>query len=190
VNYTAAKSYILQALDALPPNLTYHGKHHTLDVLQATDNLCQAENITFYDKKLILTAALLHDSGFLRAYHNHEQQSCTIAAEWLPQFGYTEGDIQAICGMIMATKIPQSPQTPLEAILCDADLDYLGRSDFEPIGNTLFEEMNQNGQAINASDWRALQIRFLESHTYFTVTNQALRSPVKQRHLMQLVGEN
>ena len=35
-------------------------------------------------------------------------------------------DIEIICGIIMATKIPQRPKNYLEEIICDADLNYLG----------------------------------------------------------------
>lgn len=54
----------------------------------------------------------------------HEFEGCLIARTALPGFGYTGEDIM-ICGMIMATKIPQSPTNILEEIICDADLDYL-----------------------------------------------------------------
>jgi len=33
------------------------------------------------------------------------------------------------------------PANLLEEIICDSDLDYLGRSDFIPVSNTLFEEL-------------------------------------------------
>ena len=35
-----------------------------------------------------------------------------------------------------ATKIPQTPLTKLEEIICDADLDYLGREDFFEISRS------------------------------------------------------
>jgi hypothetical protein len=41
----------------------------------------------------------------------------------------------------MATKLPPNPKNLLEKIICDSDLDYLGRSDFIPVSNTLFEEL-------------------------------------------------
>ena len=49
-----------------------------------------------------------------------------MAKEELPKFGLSEKDIELICGMIMATKIPQNPKTKLEKIIADADLEYLG----------------------------------------------------------------
>lgn len=186
MNFSAAKTFILNALDGLSPALTYHGKHHTLDVVAVAERLCVVENVSKKDTILVLTAALLHDIGFLRHYSDHEEHGCRIAEEWLPQFNYTEGSIKKICGLIRATKIPQSPQTPLEEILCDADLDYLGRADFYTIGQTLFQEM-KTLQLIDTEDnWNAMQIRFLENHYYFTATNQRERAAIQEKHLEEL----
>ena len=186
MNFSAAKIFIFNALDRLSPALTYHGKHHTLDVVAVAERLCVVENVSKKDTILVLTAALLHDIGFLRHYSDHEEHSCRIAEEWLPQFNYTEGSIKKICGLIRATKIPQSPQTPLEEILCDADLDYLGRDDFYTIGQTLFQEM-KTLQLIDTEDnWNAMQVRFLENHHYFTATNQKERAAIQEKHLQEL----
>ena len=96
VNYLSAKSFIIKELDRLAPSLTYHGKHHTLDVLSVAESLCVAESVPYNETVLIMTAALLHDCGFLRHYHDHEAHSCNIAREMLPQFNYTEGDRKSV----------------------------------------------------------------------------------------------
>ena len=72
-----------------------------------------------------------------------------MAREILPAYGLTRDQIDTICGMIMATRIPQSPSNQLERILCDADLDYLGRDDFYEIGGRLFEELRDQTNCRN-----------------------------------------
>jgi uncharacterized protein len=186
MNFQSAKIFILNELDALSPALTYHGKHHTLDVYAVSEQLCISEKVSERDTTLVLTAALLHDSGFLRHYREHEAHSCRFAQELLPNFGYTEGSIRKVCSLIKATKIPQSPKNLLERILCDADLDYLGRDDFYDIGQTLYHEMRTLKMIQSADDWNAMQIRFLEKHTYFTDTNLQERTALKDKHLLQL----
>ena len=52
----------------------------------------------------------------------------------------------------MATKVPQSPKNHLEEILCDCDLDYLGRDDFEKISNNLFSEWKEHGLVTNVEE--------------------------------------
>lgn len=186
VDYTSAKTFILKELDKLSPSLTYHGKHHTLDVLNVAESLCVAERTPYEDTVLIMTAALLHDCGFLRQYKDHEAHSCQIAREMLPQFNYTEGDIKRICDMIMATKIPQTPHDSCAEILCDADLDYLGRDDFYVIGQSLFSELKTMKLVETEEEWNNIQIKFLESHRFFTKTSHSARTQCKKEHLKSL----
>ena len=186
MNYQSAKTFIVKELDKLSPSLTYHGKHHTLDVLSVAESLCVAESVPYDETVLIMTAALLHDCGFLRHYQDHETHSCHMAREVLPQFNYTEGDIERICAMIMATKIPQTPLDYCAEILCDADLDYLGRNDFYAIGQSLFSEMKTMKLVHTEDEWNKIQIHFLEVHHFFTKTSKNAREPRKQEHLAKL----
>lgn len=188
MNYRAAKQFIFKRLrNELSDKLYYHGLHHTLDVLKVAKELCASERVSRHDTMLVKTAALFHDAGFVKNKHtNHEAEGCLIVREHLPGFGYLPEDIETICGMIMATKIPQSPKNLLEEIICDADLDYLGRDDFYPIGNTLFEELKAYQLIGEEQAWNRLQVSFLSAHRFFTQTNIALRDPVKHEYLEQL----
>lgn len=184
MDYKGVKSYVLHKLEEeLLPIYTYHGLHHTIDVLNVIKQLCIAEDISTYDATLLKTAALLHDVGFTVSPKEHEATGCLIAKSILPSYGYNDTEITLICGMIMATKIPQNPQTLLERIICDADLDYLGRDDFFTIGNTLFEELKTLGIIATDLEWNQMQVKFLENHHYHTDTTKALREDKKQKHL-------
>ena len=127
-----ACQYIMDQLTRhLSAKLTYHSVQHTHDVAQQAVRIARAEGITDQESlDLLQTAAYYHDAGFLNAYNEHEEESCRIAVEVLPAFGYAPAQIGQICQLIRATRIPQAPTTLLEAILCDADLDYLGRDDY------------------------------------------------------------
>ena len=91
-----------------------------------------------------------------------------------------------MCSLIMATKIPQSPKTHLEQVICDADLDYLGRNDFEFISNNLRKEFFDVGVVKTEEQWMQLQISFIGAHQYFTKTSQKSRNKKKLKHLRQL----
>lgn len=174
-------------LQGLSPRLIYHSINHTLDVLEQVQLIAEREKIN-HDENLFLlkVAALYHDSGFLFIYAGHEAKGCEIAKEELPLFGLKTLQIDKICGMIMATKIPQTPGNNLEEIICDADLDYLGRNDFEMISNNLFKEFLDFGFVKDYSQWMKLQVKFFESHHYFTNSSQQLRNPVKMARLEKL----
>ena len=187
MNFHAAKAFILDQLETqLSDKLYYHGLHHTFDVLYTVEELCYYEKVTPYEEILLKTAALFHDSGFIISSQEHEKLGCGLAKEHLPRYGYKKREIELISGMIMATKIPQSPRNYLEEIMCDADLDYLGRDDFYDIGNTLFEELKAHSIIESEEVWNRIQVNFLEQHAFFTRTNRRRRTPKKQSYLSEL----
>lgn len=187
MRFEEVKSFILEKLNReLPEHLSYHSVYHVEDVYEAALKLAEDENVTGDDLTLLLTAVLFHDSGFLVGPTNHEEISCGIASGILPNYDYSQEQIDRICGMIMATKIPQTPKNHLEEIICDADLDYLGRDDFFVIGNRLFAEMCVYGVVSDEDDWNRLQINFLNKHRYFTKSAIRLRKKHKDDYLEML----
>lgn len=183
--YNEIRSGVLKKLElGLPKELYYHSVFHTKDVEEQAERIARAEDIhPEEDIYLLKIACLFHDSGFLHTYSNHELMGCKIAEETLPQFGFTKKDIKTIHGLIMATCIPQSPKTKLEQVICDADLDYLGRDDFFEISKKLFEELKAINVLKTESEWNNIQVKFFRQHSYFTETNKKLRAPKKQLHL-------
>ncbi len=184
MQFQKAKTYINGRLrKELPKHLSYHSLAHVKDVYTAAERLAKAEGVKGDDLTLLLTAVLYHDSGFIVQSKEHEQIGCNIAKESLPDFGYSAEQIDRICGMIMATRIPQTPQNLLEQIIADADLDYLGRDDFWKIGNKLFEELQMYGIIQTEDEWNALQVKFLEQHHYFTKTAIDTRKAQKDQYV-------
>jgi uncharacterized protein len=168
------------------PNHAYHNLAHVLDVLQAVQVIAAGEQANEGDIKLLRLAAVLHDVGFIKAPKDHEAIGAEMAKEILPQFNLPTEVIEQIAGMILATKLPQSPTTRLENILCDADLDYLGRDDFFEIGARLYEELKAVGAVETEREWNLVQRTFLQSHKYHTAFSKAQREPAKQKHLLEV----
>lgn len=187
MDFKKAKTYINARLrKELPGNLSYHSVSHVKDVFDSAKRLAKEEGITGDDLTLLLTAVLFHDSGFMIQSREHEKIGCDIVRQCLPEFNYSEEQIERICGMIMATRIPQTPHNILEEIIADADLDYLGRDDFWTIGNKLFGELQMYGILQSEDEWNKLQVGFLEKHHYFTKTAIATRKEKKDEYLAQL----
>ena len=187
MKFEKVKKFILAKLKKeLPENLTYHGTDHVRDVYTSAETLAKMEKVTGEDLTLLLTAALFHDSGFIRQQKGHELVSCEIARQYLPAYDYSPEQIEKICGMIMATKIPQTPNNILEEIICDADLDYLGRKDFFEVGNGLYEELCMYGMINSENEWNKLQIGFIEKHQYFTKSAIKLRKTQKEQYVTMI----
>lgn len=182
------KSKILQLLRTdLDPRLTYHCPEHTEDVLKQLERIAAAEKVT--DKRLLLLmriAALFHDTGFLRTYKGHESESFAVMLEHIGKGKLKASEVELIKGMIMATRLPQAPVNLPEMIICDADLDYLGRDDFEQISNSLKDEFLVYGVIKNEEEWNHLQVNFFNSHRYFTATSLRDRLPGKMQQLERL----
>jgi predicted metal-dependent HD superfamily phosphohydrolase len=184
-----AETYVLDQLrQHLSPTLFYHGVHHTLDVVQQAESLAAAEGITDPDDLALLrTAALYHDAGFMTTYQNHEAAGCDLAREVLPDMNYSPSEVELICRMIMATQVPQNPDDlHLAQILCDADLDYLGRPDFWTISNTLREEWQARDMLRDEQHWYEIQVKFLSAHRYWTRTALTRREAEKQARLAEI----
>lgn len=185
--YQQAYDYIINRMSKeIPPAIYYHNVPHVLDVLDAAIRIAKSENISDKDTELLKVAVLFHDSGFMKSPINHEATGCVIASEFLPGIGYSPDDIEVICKLIMATRVPHQPESLLEQIICDADLDYLGRDDFFATGNKIFRELVEMGNIEDEKAWNELQVKFLTAHRYFTATSIASRQAKKLKHLEQV----
>ncbi|MBK8421483.1 HD domain-containing protein [Candidatus Villigracilis saccharophilus] len=171
-----ARQYALQRLEReLSPNLFYHGIAHTRDiVVPAATLLAEKEKLNEEEFHLLLTAAWFHDLGFIKQPAYHELISTKIAAEALPTFGYTDDQVETICWIIFATVLPQSPVTLPQKIMADADLMVLGSDEFMVHNRNLRRELSFFGKEYTDAEWLKVQLKFLESHTYFTISARAL----------------
>jgi uncharacterized protein len=184
-DYAGAIAYALNRLRAeLPPELTYHNVWHTEhDVMPAAVRLAGLSDLPEADVRLLEVAAAYHDIGYIETSVEHEQRGAAFAAQVLPRYGFGAERIERIAGMIMATRLPQSPRNLLEAILADADLDVLGRDDFLTRNRALRQELTVMGQVLTQREWLEMQTRLLRQHVYFTPAARALRAAGQQANL-------
>jgi uncharacterized protein len=187
-SFDLIRTFVCRKLMHLDKHLTYHNLAHTLDVVKQSERIARKEGITDEHKIFLLkVAALYHDTGFLVTYSNHEAAGCEIFLNDAPQFNISKEDCQFITRLILATKLPQNPSDIFERVICDADLDYLGRPDFFHIGDELRKEFLHYKIVSSNDEWEKLQIRFLSSHHYHTKSCQDCREAKKQVHIAQLL---
>jgi uncharacterized protein len=187
-NFEQARGYAEHRLQReLSPNLFYHGIVHTREeVVPAAETLAHMEGLAAESLSLLQTAAWFHDLGFIEGPFNHEWVSARIAAEVLPGFGYREAEVEIVLGAILATALPQSPKSLLEAILNDADLDTLGRENFMDRNSDLRQELASLGKVFTDQEWYIEQLNFLETHKYFTASARIWRDAQKQLNIAKL----
>jgi adenylate cyclase len=187
IQFTDIQEIILDKLEReLPDSLFYHNVKHTVDVVTEVELIGWGEGCSDEEILLLKTAGLFHDAGHTIEYENHEFHSTQIAREMLPKYNYTPAQIETICSIIIATRLPPRPSTLLESIICDSDLDYLGRSDFIPVSNSLYEELKAQNKMKSLNDWNKLQVKFISGHQYFTKTARSLREVNKQLQIERI----
>lgn len=187
MNYAEAEKYVFQKLvKELPSNLYYHGVHHTKDVINTVVRLADMERVNEENTILLKTAALYHDAGFIFQYFDNEHLGVKLACDTLPSFGYSGIQITNISKLILATSMPANPKNVLEGILCDADLDYLGRDDFYSTSYSLRREWAEYGKAKTLLQWYEQQLVFMKKQMYYTETAKKLREHKKQQYILEM----
>jgi hypothetical protein len=187
INYYKAERHIVKVLEkGLSPQLHYHCIAHTKDVVRAVERIALLEGVTDEGLFLLKSAATYHDAGFVEQYDRNEPIGARLAEEILPKYGYTDQHIATIKELIFVTQIPHQPKNKLEEIMCDADLDYLGRDDFHEIADRLRRELREHGKIDSDRKWDEIQVQFLTAHHYFTETSKKTRQAKKAKNLEEV----
>lgn len=188
-NKEAYPKFCLDLLEEMsekfPVHLTYHTIEHIIDVANVCDDYIEYYKISEDKGRLIRIAAISHDYGYIFSPEDHEQRSISELRSRLNN-SYSEEEIELINGMIRATKVPQDPKNFFEEILADADLDYLGRDDYNQLSEKLYKEFLHFGVVNNDEEWLDVQIKFLESHYYHGELAIRNRNAKKQEKLSEL----
>lgn len=170
-----------RARQGMPSN-AYHNFRHTEDVLGTARQLSVLEGIAGEDAFLLETTALLHDYVFVIGAKDNEEKSADFARQYLPAIGYSAEQAKKVAELVLATKMPTKPKSLLEQVICDADVDNLGREDFLERS----EEVRKEAGAEYGEKWLNGLICFLESHGYYTKSAQALRNEGVRKNIAKL----
>jgi len=188
MDFSGAKEYITQLLvKELPKELLYHGAHHTFEVVKATRRLALNEKISKKDFNLLTMAAYFHDSGYLYQYKDNEPLAVELVQKVLPQFDFSKQEIDTISEIILATQSHIEPKNILEEIMCDADHDYIGTTNYDNVAKTLRKELELHGTKYDDLEWLKMQHYYLtQRHKYYTQTAKKTRNPQKKKIILNI----
>jgi predicted metal-dependent HD superfamily phosphohydrolase len=180
--------------DELPGVIKFHDANHTLHpergVVAVANKIAISENISEHDRELLIAAAYFHDTGYIREYDKNEPIAARMAGRILKLIGYKPNEIEKIQKMILATDLAREPKTHVEKILCDADLDNLGREDFFKLDGKLREGRRARG--LDVSDdakWYRGTLEVIKNHRYYTESQKKLREKGKQKNIKGLLNK-
>lgn len=188
-----AQDYASQLISTcVSAEVSFHTLQHTEEVVAACQLIAAHEGLGGEELEALLVAAWLHDTGYSAGKaKEHEAVSLQHMHDFFSTREAAASFIEKVKGCILATRMPQHPQTKAEEILCDADLFHLGSSGFREKSRLLRNELrNFNGEDWSKKDWRQNNIAFLEAHHYFTDYGRKILQPVKEAHLHRLLEKN
>jgi len=178
----------------LPDGIKYHDADHTLHpikgVVAVANRIAISEDISEHDRELLITAAYFHDTGYIREYDKNEPIAARMAGRILKLIGFKPNEIKKVQKMILSTDLEREPKTDIEKILCDADLDNLGREDFFKLDGKLRDGRRARG--IDVSDdakWYRSTLEIIKKHQYYTESQKKLREKGKQKNIKRLLNK-
>lgn len=185
----AADYYVERLLKKeLSADLAFHNIVHTRNVTVAVNELCDYESINETDRELVLLAAVFHDTGYIKKYVGHEEESCKIAEIFLREMRRSTDEIRTIINCIEATEMPQNPTDIFSKIICDADMSHLAAKDyFEQIERLRQEWKSVKNQDLTDVEWYRNNIEFLDSHRYCTPYGEVFWEIEKEANINQLL---
>lgn len=183
---TAARAYVTDIFQhKVKPEFVFHSLEHTEDVVEACSHMADYYQLNEDDRLVLMLAAWFHDIGYSGGQtEGHEELSVQLATQFLHNRQVDEPIIRRVTSSIHATRMPQSPVSLVEKILCDADLFHLSTGDFKARNQLLKQEReNLLGQKIDKREWRKNNIQFLTQHRYFTDYGQEILENKKQENV-------
>jgi len=172
----------------LPPNLYYHDLNHTMSVRQTALTLGAHYEIGEANMEAMEIAALLHDTGYVRAYTGHEKVSGELAVEFLKSHNYPEDRIALVLNLIDATKLVYEPKNLLQKIIKDSDLNNLGQGKYmKTIANLRHEMKVFLDQEYEDAAFMEMNLGFMDGHSYFTEKASELFDGKKAKNRKKVV---
>ncbi|MES2882534.1 MAG: Pycsar system effector family protein [Bacteroidota bacterium] len=182
----AARTYVTDLFkQKLDKGLVFHTLDHTEDVADACAMMADFNKLQEDDRFVLLLAAWFHDTGYIKGKaEGHEDVSVQLATDFFHSNQVDDVVIQKVSSAIRATRMPQTPISLVEQILCDADLMHLATADFKPRNELLKQEREYMlGEKISGKDWRRNNVQFLEGHKYYTDYGQKYLETKKTNNL-------
>jgi predicted metal-dependent HD superfamily phosphohydrolase len=169
------------------PNLQFHTVTHTEQVVEAVKEIATASQLSQQEIDPILLAAWFHDLGYTRVYEGHETESQRIATEFLTQAGLPQEQIDEVNRLIEVTRLDVEPVNLPEQIIKDADLSNLATDEaLDHTDRLRIEWMAFLNRTYTDEEWYTLNLKFYQSHAYYTPYAQENFAAKKQENIQRM----
>ncbi len=186
----AAEKFATQLLnEKLDTSFVYHNLTHTQRVTEKAKELSELCALNDSEKEILIISTWLHDTGYTNGIENHEDASVVITKEFLNSQNCAPEKIDAVCQLILATKIDHTPQNRLEKIIRDADCSHIGSKSYFEVSELLRKEWEiLCDKTLTESEWLDENINFLSTvHRFHTPEAAAAWDKRKGKNLSELL---
>ncbi len=185
-----AEKFATQLLnEKLDTSFVYHNLTHTQRVTEKAKELSELCELNDSEKEILIISTWLHDTGYTSGIENHEDASVVITKEFLNSKNCVPEKIDAVCQLILATKIDHTPQNRLEKIIRDADCSHIGSKSYFEVSELLRKEWEiLCDKTLTESEWLDENITFLSTvHRFHTPEAAAAWDKRKGKNLSELL---
>ena len=180
------QSALMFLAENLDKHYTYHNAEHSREVCSAVREFLHYFDTTPENSRALILAAVFHDFGYLVRSQNNEALALPYMQEFGKRFALPEQLLTRANDLILETVYPYAPHTREGMLLCDADIEYIGRSCFFSKAQLFRQELSGENIHFSDRDFMLLEIKFLEENSFFTPVCQKLRSAGRLQNLQQL----
>jgi predicted metal-dependent HD superfamily phosphohydrolase len=184
------EDYILQLLNyKLNISYVYHNLAHTQRVVNKVNEISSDLNLDEESQENLQLAAWFHDTGFITAPDNHEEESVKYLKNFLEDKKIEKERIEVISNLVLSTKLGHTPKNDLEKVIIDADCSHIGDKTFDDKSILLRKEWEANkGDNFTDIEWCNINIEFLTNgHKFHTIYALKNWSKTKAKNLAKLI---
>ena len=165
----------------------YHNFEHARRVVGRVAELAKWEGCTDSEIEALIVAAWFHDTGFIEHEAGHETISAAIAADFLKARQVSDGFIELVKNLILASAKKASPQSKLEKILKDADCSHVASADYFEVATSLKNETSvKENTVITELEWLEANKEFFKEHQFYTETAKLKWQPIKELNAKEI----
>lgn len=165
----------------------FHDLTHTQQVVEAVVEMAEEFHFNEAETEMMQIAAWFHDMGYDKGQDAHEERSAEYAEAFLVKHNYEAEKIAHIKSAILSTKMPQSPRTVYDKVLCDADMSHLGKKTYWERSSKIRQEiLLTKGKTMTEEEWTDFELSFMLGQQYHTPIAEMLYDKRKAKNIKQL----
>ena len=167
--YITLKEQVLDLLQLKFPEDRHYfrGASHTINALSVVEEYIDNMRLGTYEAQILRMGVLMRDLAELNTIE-HGEDGIELVKKTMSDAGFTFVQTKVVSDLVKSSRRPHRPTNLLERIICDVDMEFLGREDHEEANEMFFQELLKNSLVSSREEWEQWQQDMLENYKYHT----------------------